>query len=209
SARRNPPASLTASWTAYTKSCVPPTETCVRYAVLSDVHGNLEALSAVLADSAREGATGLICLGDAVGYGADPNACVELLGERVTRMVAGNHEHGALGLIDLDWFNPVARTAALWTREQRGPAARPGSPGRLRALGRGRAQRDAPARRIRPSRGSPQDPRRLAPARARRSPRQWGLGRAGRGQTLAGGSVSSSRGRREPWPFPRTTGRSS
>ena len=41
----------------------------MRYAVLSDVHGNLEALSAVLADSAREGATGLICLGDAVGYG--------------------------------------------------------------------------------------------------------------------------------------------
>ena len=93
----------------------------MRYAVLSDVHGNLEALSAVLADSAREGATGLICLGDAVGYGADPNACVELLGERVARMVAGNHEHGALGLIDLDWFNPVARTAALWTREQLGP----------------------------------------------------------------------------------------
>ncbi len=93
----------------------------MRYAVLSDVHGNLEALSAVLADSVREGATGLICLGDAVGYGADPNACVEILGERVTRMVAGNHEHGALGLIDLDWFNPAARAAALWTREQLGP----------------------------------------------------------------------------------------
>jgi diadenosine tetraphosphatase ApaH/serine/threonine PP2A family protein phosphatase len=92
----------------------------VRYAVLSDVHGNLEALSAVLADAAYEGALGVLCLGDAVGYGADPVACVELLGERSTGMVAGNHEYGALGLLDLRWFNPVARAAALWTREQLG-----------------------------------------------------------------------------------------
>jgi len=92
----------------------------VRYAVLSDVHGNLEALSAVLADAASEGALGVLCLGDAVGYGADPVACVELLGERSTGMVAGNHEYGALGLLDLRWFNPAARAAALWTREQLG-----------------------------------------------------------------------------------------
>ena len=92
----------------------------MRYAVLSDVHGNLEALSAVLADAASEGALGVLCLGDAVGYGADPVACVELLGERATRMVAGNHEHGALGRLDLRWFNRAAREAALWTREQLG-----------------------------------------------------------------------------------------
>jgi diadenosine tetraphosphatase ApaH/serine/threonine PP2A family protein phosphatase len=92
----------------------------VRYAVLSDVHGNLEALSAVLADAASEGALGVLCLGDAVGYGADPIACIELLGERSTGMVAGNHEYGALGLLDLRWFNPAARAAALWTREQLG-----------------------------------------------------------------------------------------
>ena len=92
----------------------------MRYAVLSDVHGNLEALSAVLADAASEGALGVLCLGDAVGYGADPVACVELLGERSTGMVAGNHEYGALGLLDLRWFNPAARAAALWTREQLG-----------------------------------------------------------------------------------------
>jgi len=88
--------------------------------VVSDVHGNLEALSAVLADAASEGALGVLCLGDAVGYGADPVACVELLGERSTGMVAGNHEYGALGLLDLRWFNPAARAAALWTREQLG-----------------------------------------------------------------------------------------
>ena len=92
----------------------------MRYAVLSDVHGNLEALSAVLADADSEGALGVLCLGDAVGYGADPVACVELLGERSTGMVAGNHEYGALGLLDLRWFNPAARAAALWTREQLG-----------------------------------------------------------------------------------------
>jgi diadenosine tetraphosphatase ApaH/serine/threonine PP2A family protein phosphatase len=92
----------------------------VRYAVVSDVHGNLEALSAVLADAASEGALGILCLGDAVGYGADPVPCIELLGERSTRMVAGNHEHGALGLLDVRWFNAAARAAALWTRDRLG-----------------------------------------------------------------------------------------
>ena len=92
----------------------------MRYAVLSDVHGNLEALSAVLADAASEGALGILCLGDAVGYGADPAPCVDLLGERSARMVAGNHEHGALGLLDVGWFNPAARAAALWTRDRLG-----------------------------------------------------------------------------------------
>ena len=92
----------------------------MRYAVLSDVHGNLEALSAVLADAASEGALGILCLGDAVGYGADPAPCIELLGERSLLMVAGNHEHGALGLLDMGWFNAAARAAALWTRDRLG-----------------------------------------------------------------------------------------
>jgi len=80
------------------------------------VHGNLEALTAVLADAAAQGALGILCLGDLVGYGADPVACVEQLGERAVCVVTGNHEYGALGLMDLDWFNPLARAAALWTR---------------------------------------------------------------------------------------------
>jgi diadenosine tetraphosphatase ApaH/serine/threonine PP2A family protein phosphatase len=92
----------------------------VRYAVLSDVHGNLEALSAVMADAASEGALGILCLGDSVGYGADPAPCVDLLGERAVLMVAGNHEHGALGLLDVGWFNAAAREAALWTRDHLG-----------------------------------------------------------------------------------------
>ena len=75
-------------------------------------------MTAVLADAASEGALELLCLGDLVGYGADPVACVETVGERAIAMVAGNHEHGALGLIDLRWFNPSARRAAEWTGEQ-------------------------------------------------------------------------------------------
>jgi len=59
-----------------------------------------------------------LCLGDLVGYGADPVACVDLVGERASAMVAGNHEHGALGLLDLRWFNPWARAAAEWTGTQ-------------------------------------------------------------------------------------------
>jgi diadenosine tetraphosphatase ApaH/serine/threonine PP2A family protein phosphatase len=70
----------------------------------------------VLADAAGHGGLDLLCLGDLVGYGADPAACVEQVAERAAVIVAGNHEHGALGLLDLAWFNPIARAAALWTR---------------------------------------------------------------------------------------------
>jgi diadenosine tetraphosphatase ApaH/serine/threonine PP2A family protein phosphatase len=82
------------------------------------VHGNLEALTAVLADAAAAGAHALLCLGDLIGYGADPAACVERVGERAVAGVAGNHEHGVLGLLSLEWFNPVAKAAALWTRDR-------------------------------------------------------------------------------------------
>jgi diadenosine tetraphosphatase ApaH/serine/threonine PP2A family protein phosphatase len=93
-------------------------EGAIRYAILSDVHGNLEALTAVLDDAAAEGARALLCLGDLVGYGADPAACVEQVGERAMAIVAGNHEYGALGRMPLDWFNPAAKAAALWTRSR-------------------------------------------------------------------------------------------
>jgi diadenosine tetraphosphatase ApaH/serine/threonine PP2A family protein phosphatase len=89
----------------------------VRYAVLSDIHGNLEALEAVLADAATR-ADAVLCLGDVVGYGADPVACVELIAARAGAITAGNHEHAVAGLLDLEWFNPSARAAAEWTRER-------------------------------------------------------------------------------------------
>ena len=75
-------------------------------------------MTSVLADAEAQGANTLLCLGDLVGYGADPVACVELVGERAAAVVAGNHEHGALGLMRLDWFNSFARAAALWTRDR-------------------------------------------------------------------------------------------
>ena len=87
------------------------------YAILSDVHGNLEALRAVLDDAAGR-ADAVLCLGDVVGYGADPEACVELLAERAQAIVAGNHEYGVAGRLDLGWFNRWARAAAEWTRER-------------------------------------------------------------------------------------------
>ncbi len=89
----------------------------MRYAVLSDIHANLEALVAVLADAAPS-VDALLCLGDVVGYGADPAPCVELLDARAATVVAGNHEHGVAGLLDLGWFNRHARAALEWTREQ-------------------------------------------------------------------------------------------
>jgi diadenosine tetraphosphatase ApaH/serine/threonine PP2A family protein phosphatase len=93
----------------------------VRYAVLSDVHGNLEALRAVLAD-AEARTDDVVCLGDVVGYGADPGPCVDLLGTRARALVAGNHEHAVVGRMDLSWFNGYARAAAEWTREQIDPS---------------------------------------------------------------------------------------
>jgi diadenosine tetraphosphatase ApaH/serine/threonine PP2A family protein phosphatase len=89
----------------------------MRYAVVSDVHGNLEALRAVLADAA-ERADGVLCLGDVVGYGADPEACMALVDESAAVVLAGNHEHGVSGALDLRWFNAAARTALVWTRSQ-------------------------------------------------------------------------------------------
>jgi diadenosine tetraphosphatase ApaH/serine/threonine PP2A family protein phosphatase len=87
----------------------------VRYAILSDIHGNLDALQAVLADAATR-TDALICLGDVVGYGPEPEPCLELVGERAAALVSGNHEHGVAGLLDLDWFNPLARAVVEWTQ---------------------------------------------------------------------------------------------
>ena len=95
----------------------------MRYAILSDIHANLEALGAVLADADAEGATALLGLGDLVGYGADPGPCVDRLAERGATLVAGNHEWGAAGLVDVSWFNPAARAAILWTRDHLPPDA--------------------------------------------------------------------------------------
>lgn len=92
----------------------------MRLAVLSDIHGNLEALSAVLSALSSDHIDRIACLGDAIGYGADPLACLERLHEVSAVMVAGNHEYGAIGKLSLDWFHRTARTAIEWTRDQLG-----------------------------------------------------------------------------------------
>jgi predicted phosphodiesterase len=93
----------------------------MRTAVLSDIHGNLEALEAVLAACRASGVDDYVCLGDLVGYGASPNECVERVRALTDRVVAGNHDRAALGLPDLEAFNPLARAAAVWTAGQLTP----------------------------------------------------------------------------------------
>ena len=92
------------------------------YLVLADVHGNLPALEAVLAAAARFDE--VWCLGDLVGYGAEPDECVELLRQYRHVAVAGNHDWAALGRLDLDDFNPIARISAVWTGKRLTPATR-------------------------------------------------------------------------------------
>jgi predicted phosphodiesterase len=87
----------------------------VRYLILTDLHANLEALEAVL-DHAHGRYDRAVCCGDLVGYGADPNPVVEWVREHCAATVRGNHDKACTGLDDLEWFNPVARQAALWTQ---------------------------------------------------------------------------------------------
>jgi diadenosine tetraphosphatase ApaH/serine/threonine PP2A family protein phosphatase len=89
----------------------------VRYAVFSDVHGNVEALDTVLADIRRERPDGCLCLGDTVGYGPDPNACVGAVRALGGPAIAGNHDRAASGALDPRGFNPLARAAIRWTTE--------------------------------------------------------------------------------------------
>jgi predicted phosphodiesterase len=89
----------------------------MRYAIFADIHGNLEALTTVVADAKAQGIDEYLCLGDIVGYGADPEACVGIIRELGCLCVAGNHDHAAIGRLDITLFNQYAREAALWTAE--------------------------------------------------------------------------------------------
>lgn len=90
----------------------------MRYAVCSDIHGNLEALSAVCASAEVEGAESLIFLGDAVGYGADPGPALDRVKSEADVSVIGNHDYVAAGMEQPIDFSPDAREAVLWTRER-------------------------------------------------------------------------------------------
>lgn len=91
----------------------------MKYAVLGDIHSNWEALSAVLADAETQGVTNYCCVGDIVGYNADPELCIdkvrELAGDAVVR---GNHDHYCSRQDNLDGFHPLAADVVDWTRKR-------------------------------------------------------------------------------------------
>ncbi len=92
----------------------PPIDTML-VAVLSDIHANLQAFDAVLADTHALPVDETWCLGDVVGYGGDPNACVALAVAHCDVLLAGNHDLAAVGKLDVEDFSPRARESARWT----------------------------------------------------------------------------------------------
>ena len=92
----------------------------MRYLILSDIHANLTALNAAL-DAAKDRWDKAVCLGDLVGYGPDPNDVVTKVRGLEATTIRGNHDRVCCGLTDPDDFNPIARSAAVWTRQQLSP----------------------------------------------------------------------------------------
>jgi predicted phosphodiesterase len=95
-------------------------------AIISDIHSNLEALQAVLADIEKQGVSDIYCLGDVIGYGPNPRECIDLI-MNCQVVILGNHDQGAL--FDPDGFNRTAEMAIFWTRAQ---LESPGDPRTLR-----------------------------------------------------------------------------
>lgn len=88
------------------------------YVVFSDVHANLEALQAFFETADTIAHDKKVCLGDIVGYGADPNPCVELIRDRADLILAGNHDYAAVDETDASYFNSQAYKACMWTRDE-------------------------------------------------------------------------------------------
>jgi len=89
-----------------------------KYAVLGDIHANLEALSAVLKDAQGQGCTHYGCVGDLVGYNANPKECLDIIRDMGMPCVKGNHDAYASTTDTLENLSPRAASAMLWTREQ-------------------------------------------------------------------------------------------
>ncbi len=89
-----------------------------KYAVLGDIHSNLEALDVVLEDAHAQGVTGFICVGDLVGYNANPSECLEKIRHLGCAIVRGNHDHYCSNTDRLDDFQPLAANVVDWTRRQ-------------------------------------------------------------------------------------------
>jgi len=92
-----------------------------RYAIISDIHGNLHALMAVLDSLAGHEVEELICLGDIVGYGPAPDRCLDIICNYSSITVRGNHDEAVIDPLKADLFNGAARQAIYWTRDFLGP----------------------------------------------------------------------------------------
>jgi predicted phosphodiesterase len=95
-----------------------------RIALISDIHGNLPALEAVLEAIGNDNVDAIWCLGDLVGYGAQPNECVDLTAKSVEMSLIGNHDLVVIDKLDISDFSANAATAAMWTKDELTPEAR-------------------------------------------------------------------------------------
>ena len=89
----------------------------MRYGIISDIHGNLQAFEAVISQLKKEKVDAFLCAGDVVGYGANPGECIELLEDLKIPCVAGNHDWAVTGKTDTAYFNDLARESIRWTQK--------------------------------------------------------------------------------------------
>ena len=90
----------------------------MRIAIISDIHANLEALNKALSIIDEQRPDEIVCLGDVVGYGPDPNQCVDIIRERASVILMGNHDFAVTHTEATENFNPIAKEAVFWTREK-------------------------------------------------------------------------------------------
>lgn len=90
----------------------------MKIGIISDIHSNIQALSKVFDWFDDRGIDRIICLGDVVGYGADPNPCCDLIRDRCEVTLLGNHDAAVIGNMDISWYYQEARDAILWTRAE-------------------------------------------------------------------------------------------
>ena len=90
----------------------------MKFAIIADIHANLEAFQVVLEDIKQQKCTHFACLGDVVGYNANPKECLEIVRKMNIPCVRGNHDEYCSTEDSLEGFNPAAAEAVHWTREQ-------------------------------------------------------------------------------------------
>ncbi len=90
----------------------------MKYALIADIHANLEAFEVVLEDAQKNNCTHYVCLGDVVGYNPNPCECIKIVRDMEMPCIMGNHDEYCAGDIDLSGFNPHAGRAIIWTRDQ-------------------------------------------------------------------------------------------